>query len=569
MNLLQLFSKHAPNKIFLAVFTGTASGIAYALLIPVVMTALSFSHDRLAVEGGQIYRIMGIDIAHPKFAALFLILCLLILVMRTFSQVLLVRISMDVTTELRQNLYGRISNTSISFLEQSNSGRLIQTMTTDVARIVHGAGVFPDLLIQASSFFGLMFFLAYLSTKVFVFVVILLTFGIITFQLPMILGSKYFERSRNHMDALQEGFKGLVEGAKELKLSRSKHEHFMKHQLLQQEKLVVGYEKTGFTIIKITQNYGDLLSFFAMGIVGFIYVNYHSVPVSELAGVIMVLLYISGPVAFMLNALPELSRANISLQKFLSLSDELPEEKASKELHPVPAWKAINFKAVSYRHLGGDPSSKAFTIGPIDAQIRRGEITFIVGGNGSGKSTFSKTISLHYPVTSGEIDFDGVVITEENINSYRQQIACIYSDYYLFQQLHSELSNDPQLIELVDSYLSVFELKDKVKFVDGQFSTLKLSDGQRRRLALLVAFLDDKALYIFDEWAADQDPYFKEIFYFDILPKLKAQGKAVVAISHDDRYFHVADQILVMENGKLVEGYGVFQKKAPKAEAVV
>jgi len=173
---------------------------------------------------------------------------------------------------------------------------------------------------------------------------------------------------------------------------------------------------------------------------------------------------------------------------------------------------------------------------------------------------------LHYPVTSGEINFDGVAVSSANLNSYRQQVACIYSDYYLFQHLHSDFSCDPKVVNLVHSYLSVLELKDKVSFKDGQFSTLKLSDGQRRRLALLVAFLDDKALYIFDEWAADQDPYFKEIFYFDLLPKLKKQGKAVVAISHDDRYFHVADQLLVMDNGKLIDEYGVFKKNSPEKE---
>ena len=244
----------------------------------------------------------------------------------------------------------------------------------------------------------------------------------------------------------------------------------------------------------------------------------------------------------------------------------MPKENVSHELHPIPEWKVITFNAVCYEHLDSDSDSKKFVVGPIDAHIKSGEITFIVGGNGSGKSTFSKTISLHYPVTSGEIRFDEIRVTPANINSYRQQIACIYSDYYLFQYLHSDFSCDAEMISLVDSYLSVLELKDKVNFKDGQFSTLRLSDGQRRRLALLVAFLDDKALYIFDEWAADQDPYFKEIFYFDILPKLKAQGKTIVAISHDDRYFHVADQLLVMENGKLIDGYGVFKRKSPKEE---
>lgn len=552
MNLLQLFSKHAPNKVFLAIFSGAFSGIAYALLIPVLMTALTSSPPGLSVAGEQAYELFGLSVAHQKFAALFLILCLVILVTRSIAQVVLARVSMDVTTRLRQSLYERISNTPISFLEQRGSGQLIQTMTTDVQRIVHGAGVIPDLLIQLSSLLGLMGFLYFLNAKVFVFVCLTIIFGIITFQLPMYIGVKYFSRGRNHMDELQEGFKGLVEGAKELKLNRSKSGHFMEHQLLLHERHVVHYEKTGFTIVQVAQNYGDLIGFFTMGVIGFIYINYHAISVSELTGIIMVLLYITAPVASMLNVLPELSRAKISLRKVASLFDELPHENANKSLHPVPEWQSINIKSICYQHLNGSLNGTTFGVGPIDAKIKRGEITFIVGGNGSGKSTLSKVLSLHYLPTGGEVAFDEIPVTLANINSYRQEIACIYSDYYLFKQLHSNFSRAPELVKQVESYLELLELKGKVQFQDGHFSTLQLSDGQRRRLALLVAFLDDKNLYVFDEWAADQDPHFKKIFYFDILPSLKAQGKAVIAISHDDRYFHVADQVLVMEDGKLI-----------------
>jgi putative ATP-binding cassette transporter len=70
---------------------------------------------------------------------------------------------------------------------------------------------------------------------------------------------------------------------------------------------------------------------------------------------------------------------------------------------------------------------------------------------------------------------------------------------------------------------------------------------------LLVSILDDKELYLFDEWAADQDPIFKDFFYHEFLPLLKDKGKAVVVISHDDRYFSLADRLLVMENGRLIE----------------
>lgn len=553
MNLLQLFTKYSPNKVFLAIFMGALSGIAYSLLIPVLMTALTPAENRLLLESSGPYLFWGIEITHPRFAVLFLILCILILVTRTVSQVLLARISMDVTSRLRQGLYRQISNTSIPCLEKSNGGRLIQIMTTDVQNIVYGAGIIPDILVQLSTVLGLMCFLYYLNEGVFVFVFCTIIFGIITFRLPIIIGSKYFEKSRYHMDFLQEGFRGLVEGAKELKLNQGKHAHFMEHQLLAQERHIVKLEKTAFTIVRIARNYGDLICFFAMGFIGFVYINYRAISIVDLTGVLMVLLYITSPLAFILNVLPELARAKISLNRVQNLFKELPEEGAEKKLHAVPAWQVIKLKSICYRHMGDGANINVFGIGPIDTFINRGEITFIVGGNGSGKSTLLKVVSLHYPAVSGEISFDDIAVTSENINSYRAQIACIYSDYYLFKQLHIDYSNDAKAEAQINYYLDVLELKEKVQFQDGHFSTLKLSDGQRRRLALLVAFLDDKELYVFDEWAADQDPHFKKIFYLDILPNLKARGKSVVAISHDDRYFHVADRVLVMDEGKLVE----------------
>lgn len=556
MNLLKLFSSYAPNRVFLAILAGAISGVAYAMLIPVMMTALSGAPAGLSIAGGQTTFVWGIEVTHAKSAALFLILCVLIMVTRTASQVFLARISMDVTTRLRRSLYDRIANTSIAALEQRTSGQLIQTLTTDVQRIVGGAGMIPEVLIQVSTFVGLMGFLSYLNTKVFTFVLCSIVFGVVTYQLPMMFGVRYFIRARNHMDELQEGFKGLVEGAKELKLNRAKQQDFLQRQLLDQEDKVIHYEKTGFTIVKLAQNYGDLISYFSMGVIAFIYINYHAISVAELTGVIMVLLYITGPVAAMLNVLPEFARAKVSLNKVQALFNELPTESGNKELQEAPKWQTLSLNNIRYQHLGGN-AGKSFSIGPVSAQIKRGEITFIVGGNGSGKSTLSKVLSLHYPATGGDIAFDDIPLTPDNLNSYRQQIACIYSDYYLFKQVHGRFGDEDKLKQQVDALLELLELKGKVQFQDGSFSSLQLSDGQRRRLALLVAFLDDKDLYVFDEWAADQDPHFKKVFYFDILPSLKARGKAVVAISHDDRYFHIADQILMMEDGHLVDSRAV------------
>ena len=104
----------------------------------------------------------------------------------------------------------------------------------------------------------------------------------------------------------------------------------------------------------------------------------------------------------------------------------------------------------------------------------------------------------------------------------------------------------------IQRFLHLLQLEKKVKIEDGKFSTTNLSQGQRKRLALLVALLEHRPFYLFDEWAADQDPEFKKVFYNEIIPMLKKENKIVFVISHDDAYFHLADHTLKLDYGKLI-----------------
>jgi putative ATP-binding cassette transporter len=109
----------------------------------------------------------------------------------------------------------------------------------------------------------------------------------------------------------------------------------------------------------------------------------------------------------------------------------------------------------------------------------------------------------------------------------------------------------PKLDDKAREYLVKLQLNHKLDVKEGVLSTTQLSQGQRKRLALLTAFLEDRSIYLFDEWAADQDPTFKQTFYDSLLPELKARGKTVIVISHDDRYYDVADRLIKLEDGKL------------------
>jgi putative ATP-binding cassette transporter len=204
----------------------------------------------------------------------------------------------------------------------------------------------------------------------------------------------------------------------------------------------------------------------------------------------------------------------------------------------------------SYQDLSG---STPFSVGPINLTIRSGEMIFVSGGNGSGKSTFLKLLTaLYYPV-SGVIKINDAILSEGNREAYRNLFSVIFTDYHLFKKIHGLQKIDP---EKISQLLKELELTGKTRYVGEEFETLELSTGQKKRLALLVSLLEDKSIYIFDEWAADQDPIFRRKFYEEILPSLKAAGKTIIAVTHDDKYFDIADRRLKMAEGRFSEEQG-------------
>jgi putative ATP-binding cassette transporter len=263
-----------------------------------------------------------------------------------------------------------------------------------------------------------------------------------------------------------------------------------------------------------------------------------------------------GPIWGIIGALPTIERGQVALENIerLGVSLEVDDQEAETlELAPLETgtppivqWKDVVF---SYGEEKGVETP--FSLGPISLELHPGELVFVIGGNGSGKSTFVKVLTGLYQPCEGKVTLTGTLITDANREWYREHFSVVFSDFHVFKKLLGQSESDAERLAL--HYLRLLHIDQKVTVRERMFSTLDLSQGQRKRLALVTAYMDDRPIYVFDEWAADQDPQYKEIFYKTLLPDLRERGKLVVVITHDDRYFHLGNQVIKLEDGQVVE----------------
>jgi putative pyoverdin transport system ATP-binding/permease protein len=319
------------------------------------------------------------------------------------------------------------------------------------------------------------------------------------------------------------------------------------------------YRKTNLEATRIQALLGawNAVSLYSLiGFIIFLFPSFGLISSEALTGYIVAMIYMMGPISNIISTAPTLERGQVALENIERLGislDVCPEDVQTRDLiglepesSPIVQWTDVVF---SY---GQDTDAETpFTLGPISLELCPGELVFIIGGNGSGKSTLVKVLSGLYQPLRGDVRLAGTMITDANREWYREHFSVIFSDFYLFKKLLGH--SDSQVHSLAPQYLRLLHLDHKVTVRDRTFSTLDLSQGQRKRLALITAYLEDRSIYVFDEWAADQDPQYKEVFYKTLLPDLRARGKTVIVITHDDRYFHLGNQVIKLDDGKIVE----------------
>ena len=521
----------ARMKVVAALVAGLTSGAVSALLIATINASLaSLAH----ASSGLLLRFIG--------------LCLLLPVSRFVSETLLLQLTADAICQLRLTLSRRVLANSLKRLEVVGSARIFAALTSDVSSIAIATTLAPLVLMHLTLVTGCLVYLGWLSWKLLLLVLAVAVTGITAYRLAFQRAFHYFQRRRDTEDHLVGLLRGLTDGFKELKLHIGRRRAFLDQEMTSTVEELRRLGVRGGVVFAVANSVGSTLFYALIGVILFALPQLAGSDLEILTGYTLAILYIMVPIDATLQNIPALTRAGVAVEKIsrvgLALDAEPGEASAD---HGPTTWRKLEIRGVTSVYDGRD--GHPFTLGPVDTSFVPGEILFLVGGNGSGKTTFAKVLAGLYVPSEGEILLDGEPVTEETRDRYRQLFSAVFSDFYLFRSLLGLEKQD--LDRQARTYLERLDLDHKVSVENGALSTLDLSQGQRKRLALLTSYLEDRPIYLFDEWAADQDPVFKRLFYLELLPELRRRGKTIFVISHDDAYFHLADRVLRFESGQV------------------
>jgi putative ATP-binding cassette transporter len=532
MKLIKFVLHSSPRVVIVAIIAGILAGVSNTGLLALINTTIN-----------------QIGTSSRRSLWLFITLGAVMLLSRVASTIALARLARGAIFDLRMQLCRRIIATPLRQLEELGAPRLLATLTDDVPTLSFALTTMPLLCMHFAVVVTCLIYLAWLSWAVFLGVIGFMVFGILTYYIPSKRAVRYMNITRKGWDALHTHLRALTQGTKELKLHHQRREDFFTESLEATSESIRRNGMKGDKIYAVVSAWGQLLAFILIGVLLFVAPLFGELNRQTLIGYTLVVLYMMTPLEVLLNLIPGLARADIAISAVEDLGLSLDaNESIDTQIAPITSYQSLELKQVthSYRREGAE---ETFSFGPVDLSFAPAELVFLVGGNGSGKTTLAKLLTGLYIPESGEARLDGKLITDETRDAYRQLFATVFSDFYLFDSLLG--LNQPDLDTRSRYHLEHLQLAHKVQVVDNKFSTIELSQGQRKRLALLTAYLEDRPFYIFDEWAADQDPYFKEFFYLQLLPELKAKGKTVLVISHDDRYYYIADRIIKLDYGKI------------------
>jgi putative ATP-binding cassette transporter len=457
---------------------------------------------------------------------------------------------------LRLRVVDKIRHADLRTIETLGHGELYAAVAQEINHLTQ---TFPLLVGAAQSGFLLLFCLLYIAILSLVSFLVVAAFTAVALyifwlrrkSLNEALGAVY-AREAEVLDSLSH----FTDGFQEIRLNADKSDSLFEHFQAVTENLrttVVGVGGKWVVLLQFSNAYLHAL----VGVVVFVLPIFFEGYTGVIYKIAAAAIFCVGPVTAITSIAPIYAKAEVGLGNVHRLEEKLDRSVAlgpieAREPSPFRGFRNIVFEGITFNYRAADGTS-LFTSGPWNFTLRHGETVFLTGGNGSGKSTAMKLMCGLYAPEAGRILVDGTPVDSGTRQEYREIFSAIFADFHLFDRLHGMASVDPAQ---VNALIASMELSDKVTFADGRLSTIDLSTGQRKRLAMIISLLEDRDVYLFDEWAADQDAHFREKFYSELLPDLRRRGKTIVAVTHDDRYWSYCDRRVALDLGKMQPAAG-------------
>lgn len=457
----------------------------------------------------------------------------------------------ELISNLRRRLLEAVRNSEFLEIERIGKAEIFGNLSRETQVL---SQAMPNIIVAVQSsilLLAAMIYLFFLSKLAFILLASFTAIGAAFHLARAKQASKHILEAARTDDALIEGFSDVIDGFREVKLNQAKSD-----QLGDTVRLVSRRSARSRILVHSLNAHDFVLSqltFFALtGLMVFVVPAFGEVDIKTITMTTTATLFMLGPVGALVGNFPVFNNANAAARQICELEDKLLSGSAAyKLIGPLDTFKdfsKIRLEAQTFSYPAAD-GEQAFSVGPNSLEIKRGACIFITGGNGSGKTTFLNLLLTLIPAAGGRILVDGIPVSDDNVAAYRNLFSAIFSDNHLFKSLYGTAPFCP---DEAAQLLEEMEIQHKVQIVENRFTTTELSGGQRKRLAMVAARLERKPILVLDEWAADQDPAFRAKFYRQILPALRMQGYTIIAITHDDRFFDVADARYHMEDGKLL-----------------
>ena len=523
-------SNYYKNKIPRILLFSIISGLANVMTIILITSALQ----------------TNIDLKYMIFY--YALVLAIYLFGRRFVQVKLTKIAVNLVYDMRMKVISKVLKTSYQKLEIMDNGRIFTVINDDTNSVGRYASLFVSLITSAITIIGAFVYLFSISLWATGLVLVVMILLAALYQYIGKKAHRFFEEARDERNTFMGLISALVDGLKEVS------QHYRKKKEYEEDLSKSAHrfkEKNFIADVKFINGFlvGELLLLLLLGMVSIgLPKLFPHIPFYTLMSFVVILLYLIGPINAVLNSIPEVMRLKVSYDRIRNFIQEIPAD-LEDDTHlgslEIPEVKSLIVKDVKFTYKGEEKDRKNFSVGPVAFEAKAGEVIFITGGNGSGKTTLAKILTGLYKPDAGSISINGKEIPNVEMSEY---FSTVFNPPYLFKKLYGIDTNGNQ--EQIAEFLDILGLKDKVSLENNEFSTIDLSSGQRKRLGLLQAYLEDSPILLFDEWAADQDPEFRKFFYRTLIQQMKAAGKVIIAISHDDFYYDVADKIVEMREGR-------------------